>query len=487
MPLLRTAAAVYTLALLATSSGCDERPPPEASVLPQTQGRDEPAQPPSDEEANLAPDPPPESAQQASPTPPSIPQPAPTPEEDDEPLEFRRAARATMLYDAPRFSAAFRGKIARGETFAVHARVDDGDPDCTGGWARVGHVAFACLGRSEVAEGPPPRALPPLRPGRVVPFLYAKRKTNVPAPVWRSRAALRRGDDPVGELDLDHDYAFVGRRWANRERVLVDDTRRVVKEADVRRFQPSSLEGRDLANVPLPSEGTLAWVVAWPSAALLETAHPDAKPSGKLEFQTTIVLDDEPTRRRGKNFYPLHDGSGWVEAAKVRRYIPADAIEGVADDAVWVDVEITQQTLTLWRGQTPVFVTLISSGTGKNPTPLGLYRMESKHALTDMRSKPGDDDAYHVEAVPWAMYFEGRFALHGAYWHNRFGNRLSHGCVNLAPKDAKRVFDALGPPLPNGWLTVYEHEEDLGSLVRIRKKDAEPPDRRRSPRKRTAS
>ena len=28
-------------------------------------------------------------------------------------------------------------------------------------------------------------------------------------------------------------------------------------------------------------------------------------------------------------------------------------------------------------------------------------------------------------------------ALHGAYWHNNFGNTMSHGCVNL-PLDVAR-------------------------------------------------
>lgn len=391
-----------------------------------------------------------------------------------------------MLYDEPKFSAAFRGKIARGETFNVLEFVE-GDPECKAGWARLGVAAFLCLGRSTIVEGPAPFPLPHIGGNGLTPFRYAKRrKGENPAPVWRSRAALRRGDAPVGELDPDHDYAFVRRRWADGERVLEDDTRRVVKEADVRRLIPSAFEGRDLLNDPLPTEGTLAWVVAWPKAAKLDAPHPDAKQTGMVPFQTTVVVSDASVRKRGTLFFPLQDGSGWVEAKAIRRHIPAPPPEGIADTAVWVDVEVSQQTLMLMRGSKPIFTTVISSGTGKNPTPPGIYRMESKLALTDMRSRSGDDDAYHVEAVPWAMYFDGRFALHGAYWHNRFGNRLSHGCINLAPKDAKRVFDALDPMLPDGWINVYEHDKDRGALVRIRKGDKAPPDRRREPRRRNA-
>ncbi len=435
-----------------------------APVPEPVQAPSQPAQPPRDEPEKTAEPPPPPA----------------------EAIELRRADRSFMLYDAPRFSAAFRGKIARGETFEVFEHVE-GDAECKAGWAKVGAVAYGCLGRSKVVEGPPPRTLPRIGGNGLTPYRYAKRRSDRPAPVWRSIGALRSGAEPVGELDPDHDYAFVRTRWANRERVLETSTRRVVKQADVRRFHPSSFEGRDLLNDPLPSEGTLAWVVRWPKAYKLDKAHPDAKQAGKLVFQSMIVVDDAPTRRRGVNFYPLHDGSGWVEAAAIRRYVPGEPLEEVGADDVWVDIEVSQQTLTLYRGEDPIFATLISSGTGRDPTPLGLYRMESKLALTDMRSKPGDDDAYHVEAVPWAMYFDGRFALHGAYWHNRFGNRVSHGCVNLSPKDAKRVFDALDPQLPNGWTSVYEHADDLGSLVRVRKGDKVPKDRRHEPRRRNAS
>ncbi len=431
---------------------------------------------------------PPDAPEIPSSTPDRAPQPSPQPGTPDavQPLELRQAERATMLYDAADFSAAFRGKIARGETFHMLEFVD-GDPECKAGWARVGVAAFVCLGRSTTVEGPEPFALPRIGGNGLTPFRYAKRRSEThAAPIWRSRAALRRGDKPIGELALDRDYAFVRRRWADGERVLEDETLRVVKEADVKRMIPSAFEGRDLINDPLPLEGTLAWAVQWPHAAKLDTAHPDAKEIGSIAFQTTVVVDDAPVHKRGESFYPLHDGSGWVSAKAVRRHISAPPPAGIADTEVWVDVEVSQQTLLLMRGNKPFFATVISSGTGKNPTPPGIYRMESKLALTDMRSRDGDEDAYHVEAVPWAMYFDGRFALHGAYWHNRFGNRVSHGCINLAPKDAKRVFDALGPALPNGWLNVYEHDQDRGSLVRVRKGTKAPPDRRHEPRRRNA-
>ena len=38
------------------------------------------------------------------------------------------------------------------------------------------------------------------------------------------------------------------------------------------------------------------------------------------------------------------------------------------------------------------------------------------------------------------MYFDGDIALHGAYWHDGFGYRKSHGCVNMTITDAHWLF-----------------------------------------------
>jgi lipoprotein-anchoring transpeptidase ErfK/SrfK len=38
------------------------------------------------------------------------------------------------------------------------------------------------------------------------------------------------------------------------------------------------------------------------------------------------------------------------------------------------------------------------------------------------------------------MYFDQARALHGAYWHNRFGYPLSRGCVNLSTADSNWLF-----------------------------------------------
>ena len=58
--------------------------------------------------------------------------------------------------------------------------------------------------------------------------------------------------------------------------------------------------------------------------------------------------------------------------------------------------------------------------------------------------RPDRSDYYYLEDVPWILYYDGARALHGAYWHDHFGLRSSHGCVNLSPRDARWLYSYAG-------------------------------------------
>jgi lipoprotein-anchoring transpeptidase ErfK/SrfK len=153
--------------------------------------------------------------------------------------------------------------------------------------------------------------------------------------------------------------------------------------------------------------------------------------------------------------------------------------EGISGDEVWIDIHLRQQVLVLYRGATPQFATMVSSGAAL-PTPVGMFRIYDKYAYGDMEGRPDADyEPYLVENVPWVMHFAPRYALHGAFWHWGFGHVASHGCVNLAPKDAQRLYEAVSPERHEGWLASMEAPEDPGTLVRIRRDNPTPRDRRK--------
>ena len=65
------------------------------------------------------------------------------------------------------------------------------------------------------------------------------------------------------------------------------------------------------------------------------------------------------------------------------------------------------------------------------------------------------------------MYFHGSYALHAAFWHDRFGRVRSHGCINLAPADARWLFGWTTPELPAGLHGVRALGANPGTYVFI--------------------
>jgi len=110
----------------------------------------------------------------------------------------------------------------------------------------------------------------------------------------------------------------------------------------------------------------------------------------------------------------------------------------------WIQVNLKKQTLTAWQGNNLVYSARISSGRKQDPTLLGTFRIQLKKELTRMK---GED--YDRENVPHAMFYDGNYAIHGAYWHKAFGTPVSRGCVNLTPKQAKLLYDwaSVGTPV----------------------------------------
>ncbi len=130
----------------------------------------------------------------------------------------------------------------------------------------------------------------------------------------------------------------------------------------------------------------------------------------------------------------------WVEQRNVARVLPVERPADV-DTVKWVSVDLYEQVAIAYEDTTPVFATLISSGLAEWPTNEGLFHVYVRYPRTLMSGAEGQDDFYYLEEVPWTMYFDGDIGLHGTYWHDGFGYRQSHGCVNLSITDAHWLYD----------------------------------------------
>ena len=102
----------------------------------------------------------------------------------------------------------------------------------------------------------------------------------------------------------------------------------------------------------------------------------------------------------------------------------------------WIDVNLTEQMVYAYDGETLMNSFLVSTGTWQYPTVTGTFAIYVKYEYADMAG-PG----YYLPDVPYVMYFYKGYGLHGTYWHNNFGTPMSHGCVNFRTEDAGWVFN----------------------------------------------
>ncbi len=207
-----------------------------------------------------------------------------------------------------------------------------------------------------------------------------------------------------------------------------------VNAKDIRLIRPSSFHGITLTATP---DKPFGWMVyaAKPSPSAGAASAADAK---TINRYTTITAFEE-TKVGDVTWYRISDSGGdnqWVDQKKVALVFPHARPDGVAPTDKWIDINKFEQTLAAYEGDTLVYATLVSSGLPQWDTDSGLFRVYMKVKQAKMSGREGKSDYYFLEDVPYAMYFNQDMALHGAYWHDKFGFKHSHGCVNLPVADS---------------------------------------------------
>jgi lipoprotein-anchoring transpeptidase ErfK/SrfK len=102
----------------------------------------------------------------------------------------------------------------------------------------------------------------------------------------------------------------------------------------------------------------------------------------------------------------------------------------------WFDVDLSDQRMYAYEGDTLVKTFVVSTGTWQTPTVTGKFKVWIK-----LKSAPMSGPGYYLPDVPYIMYFHGDYGIHGTYWHNNFGVPMSHGCVNLSIPDAEWAYN----------------------------------------------
>ncbi len=197
------------------------------------------------------------------------------------------------------------------------------------------------------------------------------------------------------------------------------------------------------------------------------------KPYGRpMPKWSALELAGDPRMVGGVAFQQTTAGF-WVRVTDMKvahAQVPDDLGPGEKS----INVDLGDEVLVAFEGKHPVFATLVSSGKRTpwdpihdHPTPTGTFHIYEKHVSATMDGDVAATGPYSIEDVPWVMYFQGSYALHGAFWHNYFGSPFSHGCVNLSPTDARELFFWTEPRLPVGWHGVFQTAQNPGTRVVI--------------------
>jgi hypothetical protein len=442
---------------------------------------------------------------------------------DQEPTEggeHKMAAIATQawIYAGPNDETQKLGYVHAGSLIDRGERSVGVTKRCKGGWYRVFPRGYSCNGKRSTIDLAHPVAVAEWKPaarGEPLPYKYAKSK-EVPPYLYHRVPTIREMERAELIKYREHMAAYPKSRF----KALVGDpeplppflsggkslptpfgvTQRLhigphagkasngsafafmsVHEIEGRLFGLSTdlnliaLDRVNLAKLTEIHGGEIkdlpAGIVAWGGASKFRmdernNPHED----GKLErFQTVSFTG----KTRGE-LWETYEGY-WVSTQGMKLIKKRESLPSFLkpdSQTKWIDISIQHQLLVAYEGARAVYVTQVSTGLAEMADPekttatkRGTFSIKSKHMTALMSGEQVGDD-YELADVPYVQYFEGNYALHAAFWHERFGHARSHGCVNLPPQDAAWLFEWTDPPVPKGWHGVQAN--GAGSIVHVR-------------------
>ncbi|MBA3643205.1 MAG: L,D-transpeptidase family protein, partial [Chloroflexia bacterium] len=216
---------------------------------------------------------------------------------------------------------------------------------------------------------------------------------------------------------------------------------------------------------PLPPLDLADWnPLVWQGASLGET-NIRVEPSTRARVIEELQYGDPVTVTawvageevyKGADLWAKLDDGGYVYARNIGRNAPVAPLPPPADAPTfgkWIDINLTQQLITAYDGQTPVRTVETTTGMAGWETPPGFYQILSRVGNETMTSGAiGAEHHYKLEDVLFTQYFTDRgHALHFAWWRTEetIGRPGSHGCINLLLDDARFFWDwaTIGTPI----------------------------------------
>jgi lipoprotein-anchoring transpeptidase ErfK/SrfK len=133
------------------------------------------------------------------------------------------------------------------------------------------------------------------------------------------------------------------------------------------------------------------------------------------------------------------------ESGVTKRFVVANVAprmnENVAPKSILIDK--SEQRLTAYEYGVPMHTFLVSTAKQGYYTPVGETTVRAKLLYHDYKwvFGIGDPRNYFVPGVKWNLRIYDHIYIHWAYWHNNFGNPMSHGCINMNAKNSEWIYE----------------------------------------------
>ncbi len=350
---------------------------------------------------------------------------------------------------------------------------------CPGGWYPVRPRGFVCLDEGATLDmRHPTLATMAIQPQVDAPMPYTYARTKADSELFEVDAERDQAVKKEGKISSRSGLAVVG-SWeaadgaGENHRLAMMTNGKFVSTEVLERAKFSQFQGMELDDqVQLP----VAFVVKRGVATWnIEGATP--KRLDELDYHQKLTLTGRFRTVREHKFWEVAENI-WVrhkDVTSVRRR--NNFPEFVSPDKHWLDISIVTGTAVAYIGERPVYATLVSVGKDRlgeelpepRITQRGEFKIVGKHITALNANVEGFANRVEIYDAPWTLELSSGQLMHGAYWHNRFGIEHGPGNVQLAPADARWIWQWSSPEVPDGWHALVDVADDDATIVNIRK------------------
>lgn len=192
----------------------------------------------------------------------------------------------------------------------------------------------------------------------------------------------------------------------------------------------------DQKRVDPGEEGTFTFTIEAPEEEGIYREYFDIVIEGKMWLQNDFVMNFDV----GEFLIENRENLYYVDES---RLIKKENLQGEKS----IEVDISEQRMRLRVGDIVIREFPVSTGTWRTPTPYGHTHVLYKQEVRVAAKWP------HYIMPKWIAFRAGGYGIHalpsiafdnGYYWRealSHIGQRRSHGCIRLLPRDAEFAYD----------------------------------------------